>query len=369
MNKKNSLSINLFFILVFILITMFLYNTITTFGKVQGEGPAKIGFILDGYSNDDGWNEANLTGIKNAAVELKFDIIMEEKINGSADKLYEAVKSMAEQGCRAIVFTSPDFVDMFRDHMDEFPRMVYLCNSPEDNEEKCINYSVRLYQARYLSGIVAGSMTKTGILGFVSSVPNAENIRGINAFTIGVRKTNPEAVVKVIYTGIYSNRNFEKRCAESLVSDFGADIITENLTSNSLLAVAKYHDIFYISYHHPSSDPHELCRVSTNWSTVYTGVLRDFLKGTMTKESRYWYGIDKDCVNIKALSEEIPDDTVLRVEREKNAILKGRDVFSNVIVDLDGKTRCMFDEIIPDDALINEMDWYVRGVQILDGPA
>jgi len=57
-----------------------------------------------------------------------------------------------------------------------------------------------MYQARYLSGMVAGSMTKSNVLGYVAAFPMPEVIRGINAFTLGAQAVNPKAEVRVVWT-------------------------------------------------------------------------------------------------------------------------------------------------------------------------
>lgn len=52
-------------------------------------------------------------------------------------------------------------------------------------------YFGRMYQARYLTGMVAGSMTRKNEIGYVAAFPIPEVIRGINAFTLGARAVNP----------------------------------------------------------------------------------------------------------------------------------------------------------------------------------
>ena len=60
-------------------------------------------------------------------------------------------------------------------------------------------YTLRAYQARYLSGLVAGKMTKSNTLGYVASFPVPQVVRGINAFTIGAQEVNPQAKARVVW--------------------------------------------------------------------------------------------------------------------------------------------------------------------------
>jgi len=100
------------------------------------------------------------------------------------------------------------------------------------------NYFGRMYQARYLSGIIAGSMTKTNIIGYVAAHPIPEVIRGINAFTLGVRSVNPKAVVKVVWTNTWYDPGTERNAADSLL-DVGADVLTMHQDTPATLQAAE----------------------------------------------------------------------------------------------------------------------------------
>jgi basic membrane protein A and related proteins len=78
-----------------------------------------------------------------------------------------------------------------------------------------------MYQPRFLSGLVAGKATKTNKIGYVAAFPIPEVIRGINAFTLGVRTANPDATVTVVWTNTWFGPPEEKEAAEALL-DQGA---------------------------------------------------------------------------------------------------------------------------------------------------
>ena len=54
--------------------------------------------------------------------------------------------------------------------------------------------NARYYEGRYLAGIAAGRMTKTNVAGYVAGFPIPEVLQGINAFTLGMRSINPNAM-------------------------------------------------------------------------------------------------------------------------------------------------------------------------------
>ena len=89
------------------------------------------------------------------------------------------------------------------------------------------NYFGRIYQARYLTGMVAGKQTQSNIIGYVAAFPIPEVVRGIDAFTLGVKAVNPKAIVKVIWSNTWYDPAKEKQAALTLI-DAGADVITQH---------------------------------------------------------------------------------------------------------------------------------------------
>lgn len=68
-----------------------------------------------------------------------------------------------------------------------------------------------MYEARYVTGIVAGKETKSNVIGYVAAFPIPEVIRGINAFTLGAQSVNPDVQVKVLWTNTWYNPATENR--------------------------------------------------------------------------------------------------------------------------------------------------------------
>ena len=84
------------------------------------------------------------------------------------------------------------------------------------NAPNASNVFGRMYQPRYLSGLVAGASTQSNIIGYVAAFPIPEVIRGINAFTLGVREVNPDAEVRVVWTNTWFGPPEEKEAADGL---------------------------------------------------------------------------------------------------------------------------------------------------------
>ena len=93
-------------------------------------------------------------------------------------------------------------------------------------------YMGKVYEARYLSGIVAGMKTKTNKIGYVAAYNFGEVIRGINAFALGVKSVNPDATVEVAFTSTWYDPAIEKQAAQTLLNK-GCDVMAQHQDSTA----------------------------------------------------------------------------------------------------------------------------------------
>ena len=100
----------------------------------------------------------------------------------------------------------------------------YMSNGTNFN-----NYFGRIYQARYLSGIVAGMNTSTNKIGYVAAQDssNSEVTGGIDAFAIGVESVNPDATIYIAITNSWYDPDKEKAASEQLL-DMGCDVMAQH---------------------------------------------------------------------------------------------------------------------------------------------
>ena len=114
-----------------------------------------------------------------------------------------AIQECVDEGCNVIFTTSWGYMEPTAEMAEQYPDIYfshgtgYMSNGKNFN-----NYFGRIYQARYLSGIVAGMNTKTNKIGYVAAQDssNSEVTGGIDAFAIGVYEVNPDAVIYVKVT-------------------------------------------------------------------------------------------------------------------------------------------------------------------------
>lgn len=350
-----------------VLVIVLIFVCVIGFGKDEKE-KEKVGFILSGGATEDGWNGLHYRGMKAAADETGVDLVVLEHVAEFSGNCVTSVRELADEGCGMIVLSSYGYSEEVHEIVDEYPEIVFYANSSEYHEENMTSYFIKMYQARYLAGIVAGMMTETNEIGYVAAMNNNEVNRGISAFTLGVRKVNPDAVVTVIFTGEWEDEAKEKEAANKLIEKIGVDVLTCHQNLPYVVEAAETAGIYSIGYHESTQDFSEkyLTAVQCDWSKVYKELLKDFLKGNGNEEENFWIGMETGAVELAEFSELVPDDVRNKVKQVKKELEEGMEVFSGLIYDTEGREQCGENEIISDERLLEKFDWFVEGVELYE---
>ncbi|MBO5373323.1 MAG: BMP family ABC transporter substrate-binding protein [Lachnospiraceae bacterium] len=364
MNKRKTLGIGISAICVIALIVL----VIVFVGNEKKAEGAKVGFVMSGGIEESGWNGMHYEGIKAACEKLGANLLVRENVREFTGQCNTAVKELAEEGAEMIILSSYGYSEEVKDLVKEYPEIVFYVNSSEYHDANMTSYFARMYQARYLSGIVAGMKTQSQKIGYVAAMENNEVNRGINAFTRGVRRVNPEAEVVVIWTGEWDNREKEIAAAKDLIEQEKADVLTYHQNQPNVVEAAELSGVYSIGYHEALEgfSSKYLTSVVCNWESVYYEIVREFLIGNGNQKNNYWIGLEADAVGVSAYSEEITKKIQTEIEQAKTEILNGKDVFSGTIYDVNGHLRCGEMEIIGDEQLLEQMDWFVEGVEFYE---
>lgn len=327
-----------------------------------------VGFILSGSAEEEGWNGLHYQGIVSACEELQMELIVKEDVKENSGQCEGAIRELASEGANIIILSSYGYAAEVADVILEYPDITFYSESLEYEADNLNCYFARIYEARYLAGIVAGMQTETGVVGYVAAMENNEVNRGINAFTLGVRSVNPEAKVVVAWSNSWDDGETERRLATLLVEEENADVLTYHQNQTNVVDVAEEKGIYSIGYHGevPRAGEQFLTAVVFHWDVTYRELLMDYIKGKSDVVNRYWFGLEKGAVGLTELSALAPEETVRMVEEAIRDIQGGFQVFSGNIYDTDGVLRCSEGENIGDEILIHEMDWFVQGVEFYE---
>jgi simple sugar transport system substrate-binding protein len=330
------------------------------------EDPLKIGFVYVSPIGDAGWtyqhNQGRLEMESTLGDKVQTKYIESVPEGGEAERV---IRQFASEGYGLVFTTSFGYMNPTIKVAKRFPGVVFQHATGYKSATNVGTYVARFYEGRYLAGMVAGSMTQSNVAGYVAAFPIPEVLRGINAFTLGMRSVNPEAKVKVIWVNSWFDPGREREAADVLVTQ-GADVITHHTDSTAVVQTAEERDgVWSIGYHSDMSKygpTSHLTAATHHWGGYYTKVAQDVLAGTWKTES-IWWGMKEGMVDIAPLNSAVPADVAARVEQTRQAIIAGSvHPFSGPINDQDGREVVAAGATMSD-AELSKMEWYVEGVE------
>jgi len=324
----------------------------------------KVAFVYVGPVGDAGWTYAHDQGRKYLESKMPdVETTFVESVPEGADA-ERILTELAEKGNKVIFATSFGYMDYVLRVAQKYPNVVFEHCSGYKTAPNVGTYFGRMYQARYLSGIVAGKMTKSNIIGYVAAHPIPEVIRGINAFTLGVRSVNPNAKVKVVWTNTWYDPAKEKEAAKGLLA-VGADVIAQHQDTPGPQQAAEEKGAYGIGY---NSDMRSFAPKAVltgpvwNWGPYYVRVVQAVKNGTW-KSEQYWGPMSDGIVDLGPYGPMVPDDVKKLVEAKKQEILSGKwDVFTGPIKDQKGVVRVPAGQKMSDADMLS-FNWFVEGVE------
>ncbi len=335
----------------------------------------KVGVLyISDPSEGSGYSYTHDLGIQGMQENLGLNSDqIERKIvdDGDAAATEEAIKECINDGCRIIFTTSWGYMETTSEMAEQYPDVYfshgtgYLSNGKNFN-----NYFGRIYQARYLSGIVAGMNTKSNKIGYVAAQDssNSEVTGGIDAFAIGVESVNPDAKIYVVVTNSWYDADKEKAASEQLL-DMGCDVMAQHCDTAYPQTLAQDRGVYGIGYNSDmSKETPNSCLTSViwNWSAYYTSAVKSVMNGTWDG-SNYYGGMAEGLVGITNLAGFAADGTQEKVDKATAAILSGENnVFDGVLETNTGDTVGSEGSTLDDATITGGINWYYRNVAVVE---
>lgn len=335
----------------------------------------KVGVLyISDPSEGSGYSYTHDLGIQGMQENLGLNSDqIERKIVDDSDAAAteKAIKECIDDGCRIIFTTSWGYMETTSEMAEQYPDVYfshgtgYLSNGKNFN-----NYFGRIYQARYLSGIVAGMNTKSNKIGYVAAQDssNSEVTGGIDAFAIGVESVNPDAKIYVAVTNSWYDPDKEKAASEQLL-DMGCDVMAQHCDTAYPQTLAQDRGVYGIGYNSDmSKETPDSCLTSViwNWSAYYTSAVKSVMNGTWDG-SNYYGGMAEGLVGITNLAGFAADGTQEKVDKATAAILSGENnVFDGVLETNTGDTVGSEGSTLDDATITGGINWYYRNVAVVE---
>jgi basic membrane protein A len=323
--------------------------------------------------SDDGGNTTPASTSSAAKSGLKVGFVYVSPLPGSAwSKAWDETRTDLEQkfGAKTTVVQpiaeTPDVVGTFQDLIrkgnklifatafgyqpfvaqvaKQNPKVDFVVTGPwVQKEPRPANVSsvyANLWEVRYLTGIVAASMTKSKTLGFVSAFSIPSVVAGINGFEQGVKSVDPSIKTRVVLTSNWYNPPQSTQAAETLAKS-GADVIAKHEDSVGPLLGAKAAGVWGIGSEADTSaqTPETYLTGSVyDWHTYAERKYQEAKAGNFTNDEVNG-DLKTGLVKLGKLNEKVPADVKTKVEEAQKKIESGElVVFTGPVKSNTGKT-------------------------------
>ena len=352
-------------ILLIIIVGIFLIQTEEKNTNITKD-KTKVGMILNGSISDHSWGTSHYEGLEKCVEELNLSVVYKENVPADEECL-QVIEDLIKDGCEIIICNSFGFGEWVEKAAEKYPEVYFFHATGTGSANNLSTYFGRMYQMRYLSGIVAGLQTETNAIGYVAAFPIDEVNRGINAFTLGVRKVNPEAKVYVKFSNSWEDEALAKSATEDLLQSHEIDILAMHVDTNVPLDIAEEKGLWAIGYNYDNGDVYKNAFLTApvwQWEEFYAPRILECLQEKFYGKN-YWEDSNTGILSLAPLTDNVKDGIQAVVEAEQKKIESGGwDVFFGPVKDQDGNIRVLEGESMTDDAMLNAFDWYVEGVVI-----
>lgn len=325
----------------------------------------KVGFIYIGPVGDHGWSYEHDQGRK--ALEAHFGDEVEttyvESVPEGADAT-RVITQLAKSGYDVIFTTSFGYMNPTLKVAKQFPDVVFEHATGYRRSENLGTYALSAYEGRYVSGVAAGMLTKSNIIGYVGSFPIPEVIRDIDAVYMGAKSVNPDVKIKIVWANTWVDPGKEADAANALLNQ-GVDIMIQHTDSPAPLMAAEKRGAMGIGQasdmSHFAPKAH-IFSLQDQWGPHYIKTVEAVKNGTW-KSMDYWGGLDDGALVIASINESLPEDVKKAITDTEAKIKSGAfHPFTGPLKDNQGNLVIEAGHV-PTDAEMAVVNWYVEGIE------
>ena len=327
--------------------------------EVEAEGSGTGTLAIEHFSIIEGttWSGAHDRAGKRIAEKYPgVEYVYREEVG--PDLAVPYAEEMIADGA-SIVVGNAEFMGMpLKDIADKYPDVYFASIIASDltTKRNFIRLFPRQYQALYLEGLIAGALTETGNIGIVSAFPSVQVIRRQAGFYLGVQDAaellGKDITVYVKYVGDWYLPTEERDIANTLISQYDVDVLTQQTDSGSPLDVAQELGIWFVGkdmdivgFYGWSDTDTVAVSFDTRWEVLYETIVKDWLAGNPTPETVLYLGMadsmiladgtevptvdimNDNKVGIEAISPSalplIPDEIIGLVEQRRAQMIEG----------------------------------------------
>lgn len=324
----------------------------------------KVGFIYLGPIGDLGWTYQHELARQALVKEFgdKIETTYLENVPEGPDA-ERAIEQLVRAGNKLIFTTSFGYMDPTLKVAKKYPNVHFEHATGYKRDKNMATYSAKWYQGRYIQGLIAAKMSKSGVLGYIGSFPIPEVVSGINATMLAAQTINPNIKVKIIWANTWFDPGKEADAAKALI-DQGADVIMQHTDSPAAMQIASERGKFAFGQDSEMikfGPKTQLTSILDTWAPYYIARVKAELDGTWKSEDT-WGGLDSHMFAMAPYT-NMPDDVQKIAEDAQAAITAGKlHPFKCPVIGQDGKEIECKGGANLDPGQILGMNFYVKGI-------
>lgn len=319
----------------------------------------KVSFVYDKSPSNSDWNYGHELGRKYIQELFSNQIETEAVENVIPDGNAAAVlEDLITHGSDIIFTTTSQLIPPSLKAAVQHPEVKILNCSLNTTHQYIRTYYARMYEGKFLTGVIAGSLTENNRIGYVADYPIYGITANINAFALGAKFVNPRAKVYLEWSTLKDHDIYKTFWEQQITYVSNQDMITPENASRQFGLYNINNDVIT-----------NLVMPVWNWGIFYEKLLQSIMSGSWKKEDdtegekalNYWWGMSAGVIDI-ICSQVLPVSTRQLVDLLKHLICKGEfSPFDGEIIAQDGTVKSRADERMQPEEIIN-MDWLVDNV-------
>ena len=270
-----------------------------------------------------------------------------------------AIETAIAEGAQVVFTTSPPLTKATLKAAVAYPKVQFLNCSVSQPYSSIRTYYARIYEAKFITGAIAGAMANEDRIGYVTAHPILGVPASINAFALGAQMTNPRAQVEVRWSNL----------KDAAQLDFHADGI--RVVSNRGFPTQQQMNQDFCNYGtYLLDDMGGMIPLGSPlwvWGKFYEFVIRNILSGGWRQDKEggkalnYWLGMDSGIIDLE-LSRKLPSGVRQMAKILRYGMMSGAiDPFRRRIVAQDGTVKNDGTTTFTPDQILH-MDWLVENV-------
>ena len=279
--------------------------------------------------------------------------------NVTPENCEEKIEELIKKDYNIIFTTSPVMLDGAVKAAYHHPDVKVLNCSLLPSYYAVRSYYLRIYEAKFIIGAIAGAACDNNRIGYVADYPVYGVPASVNAFVLGARLTNPRAKVYLEWSSIKDHDPMETFIKNDV-----------QVISNRDISAPAQHSMDFGLYLNRPNGPQNLAMPMWNWGQLYEDLLRRVQNGTWQSDAshngaqalNYWWGMDSGAIDV-FYSNKLERGTRRMADLLREAVRSGyMKPFAESIFDQNGNRHCSSGkELTP--AEIISMDWLCDNIE------